>query len=66
VIIKLHEHHGVAPRLEQHIGLAAAGPVGQPIDLRCIASGAVNEQGIEARLVDQRRDALVARGELGV
>ena len=66
VVVELGDDGGRAALLEQDIGLAAAGPVGQPIDLGGKTPGAKHQKGIDALGFHEGLDLGVARGHLGI
>jgi hypothetical protein len=54
MIEELHEHDRLFTVLKEHVGLAAARPVGQPIDVGGISAGAVNQKSVYSFLVHER------------
>src|SRR5262245_35677612 len=53
MIKELHEHDRLFAVLKEHVGLTAAWPVGQPIDVGGIAASAVNQKCVDSFLVHQ-------------
>src|SRR5262249_49882060 len=54
MIKELHEHDRRFAVLKEHVGLTAARPVGEPIDVGGISPGAVNQKCVDSFLVHQR------------
>src|SRR5215510_14067567 len=53
MIKELHEHDRLFAVLKEHVGLTAARPVGEPIDVGGIAAGAVNQERVDSFLVHE-------------
>ena len=64
MIEELHEDDGIFAVLEKHIGLATAGPIGQPINIGCVPAGAVNQERIHSLLSHQIFNRLVSSRHL--
>src|SRR5262245_300408 len=59
MIKKLHEHYRLFTVLKEDVGLTAARPVGEPIDVGGISPGAVDQKRVDPFLVHQRLNGLV-------
>ena len=59
MVEELHEHNRLLTVLKENVGLAAAWPVGQPIDVGGISAGAVDQKGVYSFLVHKRLNGLV-------
>src|SRR5579871_1132876 len=64
VVVELGEHDWLAPGLEEQIGLATPGPIGEPVDLGHEPAGPIEEKSVEASILHELGNLCVSRVHL--